>query len=166
MQPTTGTYNAAADTSLNSALEAKPKAYLLARARLYRAIVTLPRDLCPVDEPLHERIVFFDAPVLTPCEHLELLLYRAWSIHTDGWGEKGFIYNIQSGFELTEQGLSSDHDARLFEMGWHGDSITYADAARVDLLVHPILKARLLRAMNRIALKDVANYLVSGAFQA
>jgi len=132
----------------------EPKPYLLTCGRLYRAIVSLPPELCPLDEPLHERIVFFDGPRTDPADHLETLLAHAWNIQTTGWAEAGFIYNISPAFDLTQEGLSEDPGARLFELSWGGpEGIGYADPARVDLFVAPVLKARLQANLEQLPKK-------------
>lgn len=130
----------------------KTPAHYAARGRLYRAIVSLPQSLLPRDEPLHERIVFFDGPRdEREHEHLEALLRHAWNIDTSGWSEQGYIYNVQSAYGLTEQNESADLDARLFELSWGGpEGIGYANPDRVDLFVNPVLKARLLAVLNRL----------------
>lgn len=111
---------------------------------LYRAIVSLPQALCPRDEPLHERIVFFDGPRKNPGEYLETLLAHAWHTDTIGWCHDGLIYNLQSAAELVEQGLSEDRNARLLETGWGGpEGISYAEAPRTDFFVAPELRKKL-----------------------
>ena len=123
----------------------------LAQKELYRAIVSLPAALCPRDEPLHERIVFFDGPRENPGEYLETLLAHAWHVDTIGWWTDGVIYNLASAAELTLENVSTDMDARLFELSWGGpERIGYADPARVDLFVAPRLKARLQTALDRL----------------
>ncbi|SFE88373.1 hypothetical protein [Paracidovorax wautersii] len=121
-------------------------AYLLAHGRLYRAIVSLPRELCPADEPLHERVVFFDGPRrLNPDAHLEKLLCVAWNITTFDWAANGHIYNVTPAVELIEGGQSEDHAQRLFETSWGGlKSIGYAQADRIDIFAAPELKRRLM----------------------
>ena len=128
-------------------------AYYAAQGRLYRAIVSLPQRLCPRDEPLHERIVFFDGPKQEhAATYLCDLLALAWGVDTTHWCEDGLIYNIQSAPELVEQNESANIDARLFEMGWGGpEGVVYADPDRVDLLVAPVLKARLQSVLGQLA---------------
>ena len=127
------------------------RAHTLANGRLYRAIVSLPRDMCPKGEALHERIVFFDGPIQGAGDYLEKLLAHAWHIDTSGWCRSGYIYNIYPAFDLIEQGEDADLDMRLFEIGWGGpDGVIYADPERVDLFVAPVLKARLQAAQAHI----------------
>lgn len=144
-----GTCAVAADAGL---MERKPQPHLMARGRLYRAIVSLPHELCPRNEPLHERIVFFEGPFTDPAGHLETLLAHVWNIETTGWAEDGYIYNISPAFNLTEEGASEIPGARLFELSWGGpEGIGYADPARVDLFVAPMLKACLEAALKLLA---------------
>lgn len=126
-------------------------AHHLARQRLTRAIVSLPAHLCPKGEPLHERIVFFNAPRVKPADYLHTLLSHAWHTDASAWPCDS-IYNVQAASALVEEGVSEDSDARLFEIGWGGpegvtfagpEGVTFADPARVDLFVSPVLKARL-----------------------
>lgn len=142
----------AATATLPVLVQTFPRAHILANGRLYRAIVSLPEGMCPKGEPLHERIVFFDGPCTQPVEHLETLLAHAWNTQTTGWAEDGFIYNVEPAFDLIEQGVSADLDARLFELSWGGpEGVGYADPARVDLFLAPVLKARLQTALAAIA---------------
>lgn len=121
-----------------------PLIHHMARGRLYRAIASLPAALCPRDEPLHERVVFFDGPRENPGEYLETLLGHAWHVDTLGWCADGYIYNLQSAADLIEEGVSDDRNARLLETGWGGDApIHYADQARTDFFVAPVMQARL-----------------------
>lgn len=118
-------------------------AHHLARGRLMRAIVGLPAHLCPKGEPLHERIVFFDAPRVNPGDYLQTLLSHAWHTNVSAWPCDSF-YNVQAASALVEEGVSDNVDARLFEVGWGGpEGVTFADPARVELFVSPVLKARL-----------------------
>ena len=122
----------------------KTPAHHLARQRLHRAIVSLPTKLCPKDEPLHERIVFFDGPRSNAGEFLETLLAQVWHVNTDSWRIDGEIYNIQSADDLIAENVSDDTDKRLFEVSWGGpDGTTFANPDRVDIFTAPILKARL-----------------------
>lgn len=130
-----------------------------AQGRLYRAIVSLPERLCPPDEPLHERIVFFDGPRTPDCAgaYLESLLFQAWGVGTANWCEDGLIYNIQSAQDLIEQNESEDLDCRLFEMSWGGpEGVGYAHPNRVDIFAAPVLKARLQAALDRAVQASVA----------
>lgn len=123
----------------------KPQAHLLAHGRLYRAHVSLPQALCPIGEPLHERTVFFDAPHSDPAAHLEKLLALAWNVPTTDWAEQGHIYNVTPACDLAEEGLSEDHDQRLFETSWGGlEHMGFAQPDRVDIFAAPKLKRRLL----------------------
>lgn len=122
-----------------------------AQGRLYRAIVSLPERLCPRDELLHERIVFFDGPTVDAGPHLEKLLGAAWNVDTAGWCGAGWIYNLRSASDLIEENESADIDARLFELSWGGpEGVGYAETARVDLFVAPVPKARLQAALARL----------------
>lgn len=133
----------------------KPPAHHLARQRLTRAIVSLPAHLCPKGEPLHERVIFFDAPRVKPAEYLHTLLSHAWHTDVSAWPCDS-IYNLQSAAALVEEGVSEDVDARLFEVGWGGpEGVTFADPARVDLFVSPVLKARLLGVLNGLQVGSV-----------
>lgn len=128
------------------------RAHTLANGRLYRAIVSLPQNMCPKGETLHERIVFFDGPIQEAGGYLEKLLAHAWHIDTADWCVNGNIYNIDPAFDLIEQGEGADLDVRLFEIGWGGpQDVVYADPARVDLFVAPMLKARLQAALAQIS---------------
>lgn len=119
-------------------------AHHLARGRLMRAIVSLPANLCPKGEPLHERVIFFDAPRVNPADYLQTLLSHTWHSDASAWPCDS-IYNVQAASALVEEGVSEDVDARLFEVGWGGpEGVTFADPARVDLFLSPVLKARLL----------------------
>ena len=123
----------------------------LARGRLYRAIVSLPVAMCPRGEPLHERIVFFDGPRENPGEFLETLLAHAWHVDTLDWCADGCIYNLRPAQELIDEGLSDDVNARLLETSWGGaERIGYARPERTDLLVAPLMKARLLELQARV----------------
>lgn len=129
----------------------KTQAHYAARGRLYRAIVSLPQSLLPHDEPLHERIVIFDGPRENWHGHLHTLLAHAWNTDTIDWCGDGYVYNVTSAYDLTEQNESADIDARLFELSWGmHDGIGYAAPDRVDLFVNPVLKARLLAVLNRL----------------
>ena len=123
------------------------------RGRLFRAIVSLPEVMCPADETMHERIVFFSPPAdcASSGQHLENLLSYVWNVATHGWCDDGRIYNITTESALAWDGVSQDSDARLFEIGWGGpDGVTYADPARVDFLVAPALKLRLQNVLAKI----------------
>lgn len=122
------------------------------RGRLFRAIVSLPEAMCPADETMHERIVFFTAPAAAdPGEHLESLLSKVWNVMALGWCDDGHIYNITTESALAWDGVSQDSDARLFETACGGpDGVTYADPARVDFLVAPALKLRLQSALAKV----------------
>lgn len=138
---------------MQTAAHQRTPIYLQAHNRLYRAIVSLPDGLCPPDEPLHERIVFFDCPRDNhPGRFLQELLTKVWNTSTFGWIDCGLIYNLQSGYQLTEEGMSDDLDARLLETGWGGEQrITYADPARTDFFVAPALRAQLLALQARVS---------------
>lgn len=123
------------------------------RGRLFRAIVSLPEFMCPADETMHERIVFFSAPAVCPSsgQYLENLLSHVWNVEACGWCDDGHIYNITTESALAWDGVSQDSDARLFETACGGpDGVTYADPARVDFLVAPALKLRLQSALAKV----------------
>ena len=93
----------------------------MAQGQLFRAIVTLPQHLCPRSEPLHERIVFFDAPTRSHAvQRLTHLLDAAWSVESENWFDDDLAYNLQSAHDLVDEGLSEALDARLFEISWGG----------------------------------------------
>ncbi|MCW5323716.1 hypothetical protein D5039_22000 [Verminephrobacter aporrectodeae subsp. tuberculatae] len=124
----------------------------MAEGTLHRAIVSLPGCMCPQDEPLHERVVFFETRLLTdhPVDHLQKLLALAWCQNTNGWAKRGYIYGVANADDLYDQGLSADLDARLLELGSNGGSIRYANPVRVDLFVTPLVKIRLHEVLSSI----------------
>lgn len=128
---------------------------------LYRAVVSLPSHMTERDQPLQERIVFFEAPSIEGrVRYLEELLAKVWCIDTEGWCESGYIYNIYSADELRRNSFSSGqaNDLQLFETGAGGmgievigsDRIHYARSDRVDLFVTPRVAARLRAALDTI----------------
>lgn len=131
---------------------------------LYRAIVSLPSHMTERDQPLQERIVFFESPSSEGCcQYLEELLAKVWCIDTDGWCDSGYIYNVHSADELRRNSYSgSDQpaDLKLFEVGAGGngiyavgpDQIHYARGHGVDLFVTPRVAARLREALDIIEL--------------
>ena len=126
----------------------------MAQGQLFRAIVTLPQHLCPRSEPLHERIVFLDAPTRShAAQRLASVLDAAWSVET--WFDEGLIYNLQSAHDLVNEGLSEALDARLFEISWGGpEGIGYALPGRVDLFLAPLLKTRLQATLEALERKE------------
>lgn len=124
----------------------------MAQGQLFRAIVSLPQHLCPHSEPLHERVVFFDAPTRSHAvQRLVSLLDAAWSVESETWFDDGLAYNLQSAHDLVGEGLSAALDARLFEISWGGpEAIGYAQPGRVDLFLAPVLKARLLAILDTL----------------
>ncbi|WP_159917849.1 hypothetical protein [Pantoea sp. 18069] len=145
-------------TAARSAAPAIAPAHFLAHGRLHRAIVSLPQHMCPSDEPLHERIVFFDVP--SPGNaglYLVTLLAAAWNVDAEDWRENGLVYNVRPARDLFEEGMSADENARLFEMGWDGpQGVSYAEPRRVDLFVAPALKARLQATIDHLAREGLA----------
>lgn len=124
----------------------------MAQGQLFRAIVSLPQHLCPRSEPLHERIVFIDAPTRShAAQRLTSVLDAAWSVESETWFDDGLIYNLQSAHDLVDEGLSEALDARLFELSWGGpEQIGYAQPGRVDLFLAPVLKARLQAVLDTL----------------
>lgn len=119
-----------------------------AHGRLYRAMVSLPRDMCERDRPLQERWVFFDCPTgKMPHPHIEALLALAWNISTTGWCDRGLIYNITQACDLIAQG-DADDDTALFECEWGGSEGTkHVPMHDVDFFCTPRVRARLELAL-------------------
>ena len=116
---------------------------------VYCAIVSLPSNLCERDRPLQERHVFFEAPSIDPCAHLEKLLSLTWGIDARGWCEMGWAYNISSAQQRYDEG-SGEGDSRIFECGWGGaDGTLYIERADADFFVTPRVRARLDAALTQ-----------------
>lgn len=137
-------------------------ATLAGNARLYRAIVSLPRNM--TSGTFEERIVFFESRSDQYVGlYLEGLLEKVWCVDTKGWCEDGCIYNINSARELHESSLNYEgvpNDLMLFETGGGGDGIEaigtkrthYAQADVVDMFVTPRVARRLRDALDAIEL--------------
>lgn len=143
----------AAKRTAHSAAPALIPAHLLAQGHLHRAIVTLPQYMCPREQTLHERIVFFDVPSTeNAAHHLLGLLAAAWAVDTHDWLDSDLIYNVQRASDLVAEGMGLDESARLFEMGCGGsEGIRYAEPSRIDLFTAPVLKARLQTIIDKLA---------------
>jgi hypothetical protein len=126
----------------------------LAGGRLRRAIVGLPKWLAEPDEPIQERIVFFESPLANGAgKYLQDLLGQVWCLDTADWLEQGYIYNVHSAADLLRDSFSpaAPGDLYLFETGCGGDSmhavgpnrVHYARANTVDLFVRPRVARRL-----------------------
>lgn len=103
--------------------------------RLYRAHIESPRTGAP------ELTVFVEAVTRTEAhgrvrDVCRALGYAPAAPDQDQWP----YYNLNSGLELVETGLSQNHDLRLFETGWGGhDANADGVACWVD---HPIFAVR------------------------
>lgn len=122
-------------------------AHYQAHGRLYRAFVSLPRDMCERDRPRQERWVFFDCPTGDmPHAHVEELLALAWNISTKGWCDRGVIYSITEASELIDQG-DADDDTALFECQWGCEGTKHVHLDEVDFFCTPRVRARLEQAL-------------------
>ena len=122
-------------------------AHYLAHGRLYRAIVSLPRDMCERDRPLQERWVFFDCPTgETPHPHIEALLALAWNVSSIGWCDRGIIQGITEASDLIAQG-DADDDTALFECECGSEGTKHVALHDVDFFCTPRVRARLELAL-------------------
>ncbi len=130
--------------------------------RLYRAVVSVPAHMAPLDRN-HDRVVFFEVSgTIQPEQQLERILATTWCVSTAGWSEDGCIYNLSNARERLQGGDSfADDDAgalRLFDIGCGGDGpdavgddrVHYARAANVDLFVTPRVAEQLHTALTEI----------------
>jgi len=133
----------------------------LAAGRLRRAIVGLPKWMAEPDEPIQERIVFFESPLPTgAAKYLEELLAKVWCLDTEGWAADGFIYNTHSAADLRRDAFDpkAPGELYLFETGCGGQGmravgptrIHYARANTIDLFVRPRVARRLSEVMDTI----------------
>lgn len=116
---------------------------------LYRAVVALPDNMAV--QPRQERIVFFETCPKNAGARLEVMLGALWGADTEGWLERGLIYNLWSEKELfcSSEGKG---DTRFFETGWSSaNGIYYANPADIDMFVTPRTRARLDKALQVIA---------------
>lgn len=138
----------------------------LAYGRLHRAVVALPKWLAEPDEPIQERIVFFESELSTGAgQHLEELLGKVWCLDTKDWRELGFIYNIHSAADLRRDAFdpAAPGDLYLFETGCGGNGLSavgpnrihYARANTIDLFVRPRVARRLSEVMDAIEMMYV-----------
>lgn len=142
----------------------RPRITELGNGKLYRAIVALPDFMTELDQPLQERVVFFEVPhgVDYAGYHLESLLAKVWCVDTLNWCNRGTIYNIFTVAELEKWAFDrvQINDLTLFEIGAGGDGINaicpnrihYARVGRVDLFVTPRVARRLQDALDTIEL--------------
>lgn len=122
-------------------------AHYLAHGRLYRAIVSLPRDMAERDRPLQERWVFFDCPTgEIPHPHIEALLALAWNISTTGWCDRGIIQGITHASDLIAQGDAND-DTALFERSFGPEGTEHVSPHDVDYFCTPCVRSRLELAL-------------------
>lgn len=122
-------------------------AHYQAHGRLYRAIVSLPRDMAERDRPLQERWVFFDCPTgEIPPPRIEALLALAWNISTIGWCNRGLIYGIAEASDLIAQG-DADDDTALFECELGSEGTKHVPLHDVDFFCTPRVRARLELAL-------------------
>lgn len=138
---------------------------LAGNGRLYRAIVSLPKEMS--SEALEERVVFFEVKSGESAgRYLESLLEKVWCIDTKDWCEDGHIYNVNSAIELHGYSLGDNggpNDLMLFETGGGGNGIEaigpnrthYAQADAVDMFVTPRVARRLRDALDAIELARV-----------
>lgn len=128
--------------------------------RLFRARICLPKDMIEEDEPLMDRMVFFESPSADQSAAIiEALIAIAWQTDTRGWVDDDCIYDIEPATAIRSlSSIPTDNDIHIFEDGIGGDidqaigpeRIRYVRAKHVDLYVSPPVSTLLHDALDAI----------------